>query len=116
MKTKDIKGTIFADSAEPQRIEEIYRAGFDIHPARKISVRDGIDFVKRFKLYIDKESTNIIKEIKFYSYKVDKNGKVLDEPVKLNDHAMDAIRYAITNFPLDTFEESYITTLGKRYF
>jgi len=116
MKTKNIKGTIFADSAEPQRIEEIYRAGFDIHPARKISVRDGIDFVKRFKLYIDKESTNIIKEIKFYSYKVDKNGKVLDEPVKLNDHAMDAIRYAITNFPLDTFEESYITTLGKRYF
>ncbi|MCD6476579.1 MAG: PBSX family phage terminase large subunit [Candidatus Aenigmarchaeota archaeon] len=89
-----IKETIYADSAEPARIEEIYRAGFDILPSEK-SVKDGIDFIKRKKLYITKDSINLIKEIRGYSYKKDKNGNVLEEPVKFRDHLMDAMRYAI---------------------
>jgi len=44
---------IYADSAEPARIEEIHRAGFNIKAADKgkDSVINGIDMVKRFKLY-----------------------------------------------------------------
>jgi len=44
-------GTIYADSSEPARIEEISRAGFDIRPADK-SVKDGIDFCKRRKVHV----------------------------------------------------------------
>jgi len=85
---------IYADCAEPQRIEEIYRAGFNIHPAEK-SVRDGIDFLKRRKLYVHPESGDLIQELKKYKWKEDRRGNILDEPVKFMDHAVDAIRYGI---------------------
>jgi len=85
---------IYADSAEPARIEEIRRKGLNIYPAIK-SVKDGIDLVKRHKLHISGECTNFIKEIQAYKYKKDKDGNVLDEPVKFLDHAMDAVRYAL---------------------
>jgi len=85
---------VYADSAEPARIEEIARAGFNVHPAEK-NVRDGIDFVKRQKLHILKSNVNLIKEINGYKYKEDKDGNVLEEPVKFRDHLMDAMRMAI---------------------
>lgn len=96
----DKKGVIYADHAEPARIEEISRAGFDIWPADK-SVKDGIDCVKRFDLQIHPESTNIIDELQGYKWKEDKDGNVKDEPVKFRDDAMDAIRYAIYTYMKD---------------
>lgn len=85
---------IFAETARPEAIEEIRRTGLNIKPADK-SVIDGINMVKSMPLFITKRSTNIIKEIKSYKWKTDKDGKVLDEPVKFNDDAMDAGRYAV---------------------
>ena len=85
---------IFAETARPEAIEEIRRTGLNIKPADK-SVIDGINMVKSMPLFITRRSTNIIKEIKSYKWKTDKDGKVLDEPVKFNDDAMDALRYAI---------------------
>jgi len=38
-------------------------------------------------------------EKKGYKWKEDKNGNVLDEPVKFNDHAMDAERYYLGEVP-----------------
>lgn len=86
-----------ADSAEPDRIQEICDAGFYCEPCRKGkgSVKDSIDVVKRFNLHLTKRSVNIQKEIKGYKWRVDKDGNVLDEPVKFKDHAMAGIRYAI---------------------
>lgn len=86
--------TIYADSAEPARIEEISRAGFDIRPANK-SVKDGIDFVKSQRIHIDRNSPNLIAEKHGYKYREDRNGNVLDDPVKFRDHLMDCERYAI---------------------
>ena len=77
---------IYADSAEPQRIEEIYQAGFNIYPAHK-EVRFGIDKVKQYRLHILSDSVNLIKEIRSYKWREDKEGRVLEEPVKFNDHA-----------------------------
>ena len=85
---------VYADSAEPARIEEIKRAGFRVYPAQK-DVTDGLDFVKRQRLFIHKTCANVIKEIQGYKYKEDKDGNVFDEPVKFADHLMDAMRYAI---------------------
>ena len=86
--------TIYADSAEPARIEEIGNAGFNILPANK-SVKDGIDFVKSHKLHVHKESTNLISEFRTYKYKEDRNGNVLEDPVKFRDHLMDCCRYGL---------------------
>lgn len=85
---------IYADSAEPDRIEEIFQAGFNIHPSDK-SVKDGIDYVKRHNIYVAKDSVSMHKELRAYKWKTDKNSNVLDEPVKLMDHDMDAMRYPV---------------------
>jgi phage terminase large subunit len=39
--------------------------------------------------------------MKSYKWKEDKNGLILDEPVKFKDHLMDAMRYAIYTFGKD---------------
>jgi phage terminase large subunit len=85
--------TIIADCAEPNRIEEISRAGFKIEPANK-AVKDGIDFVKSHPLRIDTSGENLLREVKRYAWKLDKNQMPTDEPVKFDDHLMDAGRYA----------------------
>lgn len=106
---------IYADAAEPNRIEEIYRAGFNIHAADK-SVSSGIDFVKRFPLYIDPDSPNLLKEIRSYQYRKDRNGNVLDEPVKFADHLCDALRYAAYTHGKVYWNThaAQITSLGSR--
>jgi len=91
---KNKKDIIYADNAEPARIEEISRAGFNIKPADK-SVTDGLDFCKRSTLYIYYNSIDLIKEIRAYSYRKDRDGRVWDDPIKFNDHLMDAFRYAM---------------------
>lgn len=85
---------IYADSAEPDRIAEISSAGFNIKPALK-SVLNGIMFVKSCALNIIKESPNLTKEIQSYSWKTTLNGQLTEDPIKYNDHALDALRYAL---------------------
>ncbi len=88
---------IYADAAEPQRIKEFYDAGFNIYPADKgpNSVKARIDYCKRFNLIISDDSPNGQKEARSYKWKEDKNGIILDEPVKFNDHFLDAFGYAV---------------------
>lgn len=88
--TKSMQG--YADNAEPDRIEEINQAGFNVKPADK-AVSAGIDFIKGRPLRFTKRSVNLIEEGKNYSWRTTKDGKILDEPVKLKDHLMDAGRY-----------------------
>jgi len=85
---------IYGDAAEPARIEEIRRAGFNIRPANK-NVKEGIDFIKSRKLHIHQASANMLKEIKSYKFK---QGTKNEEPIKLNDHSMDALRYGAISF------------------
>lgn len=90
---------IFCDNAEPKTIEEIRRAGFNAKPADK-DVTEGIKKVKSMPLYFTENSPNFIKEAKGYKWRTDADGRVVkdkdkDEPIKLNDHGMDALRYAV---------------------
>lgn len=94
---------IVADSAEPARIEEIGRAGFKIEAAYK-DREDTIDFVKSKPLRIHEGSENLLREIKRYSWKTDKNGLVLDEVVKFDDHLIDAGRYSSYKLHEPAFE------------
>lgn len=103
------KGSIiYCDNAEPARIEEICRAGFNAKPADK-SVKDGIDYCKRLKLHIHEDSVNIAKEIRSYKWKVNKDGITLDEPVKFNDHSMDSMRYGLYTHTMKTdFKAAFV--------
>lgn len=115
-KDLDIKeDLIYCDSAEPKTIEEITRARFNAMPSIK-DVYVGIQKLKSMPLYITQRSANVIKEIKSYKWKKDKNDKVLDEPVKLHDHSMDAIRYAVnTHLAQDIAEWGGVDEKGNRF-
>jgi phage terminase large subunit len=94
MKTFNIEELkLFGDSAEPKTIESIRRAGFDIESSMK-EVREGIDCVKSYKLFIHSESIKLQEELRRYKWKI-KNEMRTDEPVKLFDDGLCAIRYAL---------------------
>ena len=86
---------IWADSAEPRLIEEIYRSGFNIKPVKKgpDSINFGISVLQNFGIVVDKKSTHLIDELYSYEYRTDKNGIVLDKPQDFNNHLIDALRY-----------------------
>ena len=88
---------VIADSAEPKSIDEIATYGVPIIGANKgkDSVKHGIDYVQDQKISLTKRSVNVIKEYRGYMWKTDRDGKILNEPEKLNDDAMDAIRYVM---------------------
>jgi len=90
---------IICDSAEPKSIEELHRRGHNVKPAFKgpDSVRMGIDIMKRFKLYILKDSVNAQKEFRNYRWEVDRNGVQLSKPQDKNNHLIDAVRYVCIN-------------------
>ena len=89
--------TIWADSAEPRLIEEIYRSGFNIKPVvkGKDSINFGIQVMKNYKIKILKTSQNLINEMYAYQYETDKHGYTTDRPEGGLDHAIDAARYGV---------------------
>ena len=100
---------IVADSAEPKSITELSRQGFLIKGARKgpDSIRLGIDVMKRHRIYITKESTNLIKEMQSYKWKTDRDGKQINQPEIGNDHAIDALRYVCLNKLMENYSGKY---------
>lgn len=87
---------VFADSAEPKSIDEIYGYGVNIHGVvkGKDSILNGIDVLHRYNLKVTKRSTNIIKELRNYSWTKDKDGRFLNKPIDLFNHSIDGLRYA----------------------
>jgi phage terminase large subunit len=86
---------IYADSANPDKIVMIQNAGFKKCVGAKKNVLSGIDFMKSKKIHITKDSINIIKEIEPYSWKLEKNGDAMEQPVKFLDDILDGCRYSI---------------------
>lgn len=88
---------VISESADPRLVQEIYRAGINIHPVVKYSgsIEAGITKMQEYKLVITKRSTNVIKEFRNYTYQQDKEGKWLNAPIDVWNHAIDAIRYVV---------------------
>lgn len=93
------KEEIIADSAEPKSIQEIRMQGFNIHPAvkGKDSIASGIDVLQRYKINVTADSLNLIKELRNYKWKQDKDGKTSNEPIDYYNHLIDPLRYVALN-------------------
>ncbi len=93
------KALVIADSAEPKSIDELRTYNLTILPCQKGpgSINRGIAWVQQQKVSITKRSVNGIKEYRNYTWITDKDGKIINEPNDFNNHAMDAIRYAISS-------------------
>lgn len=86
---------IVADSARPEIIAEIKAKGYRIVGADKNpgSVKRGIDRVSQRQIVYSGD--NLKREYLSYAWRKKRTGEVLDEPQDGNDHAVDALRYAI---------------------
>ena len=97
--------SILADYSRPEIIQEMNIAGYDVLNANKV-VKKGIDNLKTFGVFCQDDKA-IRREYENYKWK--KIGDfITDEPVKLFDDAMDAIRYATTHIRQEYYtDDSY---------
>ena len=95
LKQYDVKGEIYADSAEPKSIQELKRFGHNIKPVEKgrDSVNYGIQIIQQKKMYITKRSTNLLDELNKYMWKKNRDGGYDNTPIDAYNHAIDALRY-----------------------
>ena len=90
---------VISESADPRLIDEIYNAGIDIKPVKKFagSIQASIMKMQEYTIHITKRSTNVRREFNNYTYRQDKEGKWLNEPIDMYNHGIDAVRYCILN-------------------
>lgn len=87
---------IYCDSQRQDNIKMLKDAGYWAVSVEKGpgSVFAGITYLKEFKLCFTRTSDQSKAQCQDYRWKKKPDGEILDEPVKLNDDAPDAIRYA----------------------
>jgi len=86
---------IYAESAEPKSIDEIYAYDINIKATvkGKDSIQNGINIIDQRKLNITERSVNLIDEFENYIYDKDKKDRTLNKPIDDFNHGIDAIRY-----------------------
>jgi phage terminase large subunit len=96
---------IFCDPSGLNAIETFKRNGMRAIDAdnKKQGQLGGISKLKSlFKqdmIYIDSSCVNLIKQLQSYRYEKDKaSGNYTEEPVKKDDHAVDALRYMVSEY------------------
>ena len=96
LKSQNITGTIYADSAEPRLISELRSMGHNIFSSikGKDSINAGIDLLKRYKIHVLNTSTNAISEFRNYKWQEDKTGMLTNKPEDKHNHIIDSCRYA----------------------
>jgi len=95
---------IMCDPSDPQLIDNLKMNDLLAIPADN-EIVSGIMEVSKYikiqddgkpRLFVDKECINTIMEFESYCYSEEQEGKpVKDKPIKINDHALDALRYLI---------------------
>jgi phage terminase large subunit len=92
------KWLIRADSARPETVSYMKRAGFKIQAALKGqgSLEDGIQFLKAFDIIVHPRCKKVAEELTLYAYKTDEHtGDILPLLEDKNNHTIDALRYAL---------------------
>ena len=98
-KSLNVNDIVYADSAEPKSIAELNSYGHNVLPVSKgrDSIVYGINLINQNKVYVTKRSKNLINELRNYIWMTDKTGMKLNKPIDAYNHAIDAMRYAITS-------------------
>ena len=96
---KDYKVMTVCDSAEPKSIAELQSYGLKCMGAvkGKDSIVHGIQLIQQQQLLVTKRSTNLIKELRGYTWATDRNGQATGDPIDILNHTMDALRYGFTH-------------------
>lgn len=90
---RDVK--TISESADPRLVQEIYRAGINVHPVRKYkgSIEAGVAKMQEYTFRITRRSYNLLKEWRNYVWAKDKEGRQMSVPIDAYNHGIDATRY-----------------------
>ncbi len=105
---------ISADSAEKRLIAEIRSKGINgIVPSLKGkgSIMQGIQFMQGFEIIIHPSCEHTIEEFNTYTFKQDKEGNWLNEPIDANNHIIDAVRYSLERYHIQKRNTNQFDTL-----
>lgn len=91
--------TVYCDH-EPDRIEELWEAGYNAKKAYK-DVSPGDGSVNERELYFDIDCPNTFQSMLNLMHEQDKNDNYIEKHVKENDHEADQARYAIHGYKMD---------------
>lgn len=88
---------VTCDSAEPKTIDYLANNGIRAIPAVKgaDSINRGIRWLQDYEIIIDVQCQNFKNEIEQYHWAEDKQGNPMAKPVDMNNHLIDALRYAL---------------------
>ena len=92
---------VFADCAEPKSIAEITQAGLNIKacdkdaPVKSDKLKFQLNWMQGWKLFVTKDSLNLIEELRNYTWAKDKDGNPLNIPIDKFNHLLDALRYGV---------------------
>ena len=107
---------VYADCAEPKTIAELAGYGFNVLPCYKATRKaEQLQALRGYSLRPTKRSTNTIRELRSYTWARDREGNWLNEPIAYNDHAMDALRYAIITPMANGGSGNYSFGYGRDY-
>ena len=95
LKSNEVTGEIYCDSAEPKSIQELKRMG---HNARSVekgkdSVNYGIQILQQKHMFVTRRSRNLLDEFSKYMWKKNRDGGYEKTPIDAHNHACDALRY-----------------------
>lgn len=87
--------TIYCDSSDGGKTDEIMGYGVDIYKARKgkDSILFGIHKLQQYDILITKKSESTIKEFENYRWKENRDGNFINTPVDKHNHGIDSLRY-----------------------
>ena len=86
---------VYYDCATPMGGAVLRRKGVNAIASKKgaDSVLTGIKWLRGYKIVVHVQCQNMINELTQYHWMVDRNGVVLQKPVTVDDHLIDALRY-----------------------
>jgi phage terminase large subunit len=89
---------IYCDDSDPKTRAELQAMGWsNCTRANKDHINASIELLQGFTINITAESKNLIEEFTKYTWKRDRAGNPLNEPIDAYNHAIDGIRYAAIN-------------------
>ncbi len=94
LRDNKLNGNVVYADHQPANQNLIRKEGYKVINAWK-DIEDGISFCRMFNLHITESSKNLLREIVGYTYIQDNNNNVTNKPTDFDNHALDAMRYAI---------------------